>query len=160
MNDKNQKLSRVPVDSHVRVQILSDGMKGKFIQYVVWEEDVKYIGEKNTHDEIIRSGQIKIEGDVITTGGFTITDRIFKKGIDSDIKIFGKGDPDLDKQNYFLEIIVKDLTAESKKFGLDDGPGQMMEVVRSAAVVNDKKVEQKDNKGNCIPCQIGLTVQD
>lgn len=157
VNDKNQKLSRVPVDSHVRVQILSDGMKGKFIQYVVWEEDVKYIGEKNTHDEIFRSGQIKIEGDVITTGGFTITDRIFKKGIDSDIKIFGNGDPDLDKQNYFLEIIVKDSTAESKKFGIDDKAGQPMEVVRSASVV--KEVKKEANKDSDAVCEYEARVR-
>ena len=149
VNDKNQKLTSALVDTHVKVQILSSNLIGKYIQYVVWEKDF------GIHDEIFRSGKIKVPGDICNTGGFKITESHFQKGID-----LPAGDPDSDKQNYFLEIIVLDSTAESKKFGLDDGPGQMMEVVRSASVVKDRKVEQKDNKGNCIPCQIGLSVQD
>ena len=149
VNDKNQKLSSVQLNTHVKVQILSSNLIGKYIQYVVWEKDF------GVHDEIFRNGKIKTPGDICNIGGFKITESHFQKGID-----LSAGDPDSDKQNYFLEIIVLDSTAESKKFGLDDKAPQQMEVVRSASIVKEEELEQKDNKGNCIPCQIGLTVQD
>lgn len=134
VNDKNQKLYRVPIDYHVKVQILSTGMKDRFIQYVVWEEDLNFFEIADSHDEIYRSGRIKIGGDVITTDGFKITEPLFKKGVSK-----MPGDTDNKSQNYFLEIIIFGSEAESSKFGLDDKVGQKMEVVRSAAVVNGKK---------------------
>lgn len=143
VNDKNQKLASVLVGSPVKVQILSNNMVGKYIQYVVWEKDFGF------HDEIYRSGRIKIPGDIATAGGFTITDTLFKKGIDSPI-----GDPDSDKQNYFIEIIVLDSTAESKKFGIDDKAGQPMEVVRSATVVEKKEISNKGSTENNKCCLI------
>ncbi|MBF8458401.1 glycoside hydrolase family 104 protein [Kaistella sp. G5-32] len=142
VNDKNQKLASVLVGSPVKVQILSNNMVGKYIQYVVWEKDFGF------HDEIYRSGRIKIPGDIATTGGFTITDTLFKKGIDSPI-----GDSDSDKQNYFIEIIVLDSTAESKNFGIDDKAGQPMEVVRSASMVKEVKVEKKKEEDNVCECE-------
>ncbi|SFC41756.1 glycoside hydrolase family protein [Kaistella jeonii] len=136
VNDKNQKLTSVLVDTHVKVQILSSNLIGKYIQYVVWEKDF------GIHDEIFRSGKIKVPSDICTTGGFKITEIHFQKGID-----LPAGDPDSDKQNYFLEIIVLDSTAESKKFGLDDAAPQQMEVVKSAAMVDQTKAPPIVNCG-------------
>lgn len=136
VNDKNQKLSSVQVNTHVKVQILSSNLIGKYIQYVVWEKDF------GIHDEIYRSGKIKIPSDICTIYGFVITEKIFQKGIDLPIN-----DPDSDKQNYFLEIIVLDSTAESKKFGLDNKAPQQMEVVRSAAKVDQTKAPPIANCG-------------
>ena len=144
VNDKNQKLSRVPIDYHVKVQILSTGMKDRFIQYVVWEEDLNFFEIADSHDEIYRSGRIKIGGDVITTDGFKITEPLFKKGISK-----MPGDTDNKSQNYFLEIIIFGSEAESSKFGLDDKVGQKMEVVRSAAVVNGKKPAETNTTCIC-----------
>lgn len=116
-------------------------MKYRFIQYVVWEEDLNFFGIADSHDEIYRSGRIKIGGDVITTDGFKITESLFKKGISK-----MPGDTDNKSQNYFLEIIIFGSEAESSKFGLDDKVGQKMEVVRSAAVVkNSEKINKKEN---------------
>ncbi len=137
VNNKNQKLTSVLVNSHVKVQILSSNLIGKYIQYVVWEKDF------GIHDEIFRSGKIKIPGDICTTGGFTITESHFQKGIDLPMS-----DPDSDKQNYFLEIIVLDSIAVSEKFGLDDTAPQQMEVVRSAAQV--KSTANKKTDSTCI----------
>ncbi len=136
VNDKNEKLSRVAVGHHVKVLIKSKNLVGKYIQYVVWEQDIGW------PDEIFRSGKIKIPGDLCVTGGFPITEKLFKKGIDSPFS-----DSDSKKQDYFLEIIVLDSTAESKKFGLDDKAGQPMEVVRSAAKVEKTKVPPSANCG-------------
>lgn len=138
VNDKNEKLSRVAVGHHVKVLIKSKNLVGKYIQYVVWEQDIGW------PDEIFRSGKIKIPGDLCVTGGFPITEKLFKKGIDSPFS-----DSDSKKQNYFLEIIVLDSTAESKKFGLDDKAGQPMEVVRSAAKVENIKEEKKSTSCIC-----------
>ncbi|MCJ8497624.1 hypothetical protein MVI27_05055 [Chryseobacterium salipaludis] len=138
VNDKNEKLSRVAVGHHVKVLIKSKNLVGKYIQYVVWEQDIGW------PDEIFRSGKIKIPGDLCVTGGFPITEKLFKKGIDSPFS-----DSDSKKQDYFLEIIVLDSTAESKKFGLDDKAGQPMEVVRSAAKVENIKEEKKSTSCIC-----------
>ena len=129
------------IDYHVKVQILSTGMKDRFIQYVVWEEDLNFFGIADSHDEIYRSGKIKIGGDVITTHGFKSTESLFKKGISK-----MPDDTDNKSQNYFLEIIVFGSEAESSKVGLDDKVGQKMEMVRSAAMV--KATEMNDPKDN------------
>ena len=51
-------------------------MIGKHVQYVVWEYD------RISNDEISRSGRLEVKGDIITTGGFTITEKMFEKGAD------------------------------------------------------------------------------
>ncbi|QBA22626.1 hypothetical protein EU348_16140 [Chryseobacterium indologenes] len=139
IDDKGNELSKVAVGDKVRVRIHSKNMVGKHIQYVVWEYDT------TSNDEVYRSGNIKIPADVCDTSGFVITKDIFGKGIDSPI-----GDPDSDTQNYFIEIISKDLSAESQKFGVNSEGLMQVEKVKSAAGVQNT---QKPNKpGSCI-CQ-------
>jgi hypothetical protein len=140
VNSQNQKLSAVPIGYHVQVQILSKGMIGKHIQYVVWEYDPL------NNDEVYRSGRIEVKGDIITTGGFKITEEIFKKGAD-----WG----DAEKQNYFIEVLPLDVSAESKNFGVTDEVGQPMEVVKSPAVVSEQK-KQEEQKGICACKQYDL----
>ncbi|CAM3057148.1 hypothetical protein DRF59_17330 [Chryseobacterium flavum] len=139
INDNGKELSKVSVGDKVRIRIHSKNMVGKHIQYVIWESDT------TSHDEVYRSGNIKIPADVCDTSGFVITKAIFDKGIDSPI-----GDPDSDKQHYFIEIISKDLSEESKKFGVDsDGLIEVEKLKSAAGVQNQPKPEKK---GSCI-CQ-------
>ncbi|PXW13657.1 hypothetical protein C8D70_10861 [Chryseobacterium sp. CBTAP 102] len=133
IDDKGNELSKVPVGDKVRVRIHSKNMVGKHIQYVVWEYDT------TSNDEVYRSGNIKIPADVCDTSGFVITKDIFGKGIDSPI-----GDPDSDTQNYFIEIISKDLSAESQKFGVNSEGLMKVEKVKSAAGVQK---QPKTDKG-------------
>lgn len=138
VNNKNQILQKVSVGDHVKVQIQSSGMIGKHIQYVVWEYDTI-----STHDEVYRSEKIKIEGNIVNTNGFTISQKTFDKGTSG---IWG--DSDNSKQNYFIEIIPLDASAESKKFGVDSSFGLMeVEKVKSPAIV---KAQPKENNDICI----------
>ncbi|WP_395972846.1 M23 family metallopeptidase [Chryseobacterium cucumeris] len=139
IDDKGNELSKVAVGDKVRVRIHSKNMVGKHIQYVVWEYDT------TSNDEVYRSGNIKIPADVCDTSGFVITKDIFGKGIDSPI-----GDPDSDTQNYFIEIISKDLSAESQKFGVNSEGLMQVEKVKSAAGVQN--TQKPDKPGSCI-CQ-------
>lgn len=139
IDDKGNELSKVAVGDKVRVRIHSKNMVGKHIQYVVWEYD------STSNDEVYRSGNIKIPADVCDTSGFIITKAIFEKGVDSPI-----GDPDSDKQNYFIEIISKDLSAESQKFGVNSEGLMQVEKVKSAAGVQN--TQKPDKPGSCI-CQ-------
>lgn len=139
IDDKGNELSKVAVGDKVRVRIHSKNMVGKHIQYVVWEYDT------TSNDEVYRSGNIKIPADVCDTSGFVITKDIFDKGIDSPI-----GDPDSDKQNYFIEIISKDLSAESQKFGVNPEGLMQVEKLKSAAAVQN--TQKPDQPGSCI-CQ-------
>ncbi|MDH5034370.1 M23 family metallopeptidase [Chryseobacterium cucumeris] len=139
IDDKGNELSKVAVGDKVRVRIHSKNMVGKHIQYVVWEYDT------TSNDEVYRSGNIKIPADVCDTSGFVISKDIFEKGIDSPI-----GDPDSGTQNYFIEIISKDLSAESQKFGVNSEGLMQVEKVKSAAGVQN--TQKPDKPGSCI-CQ-------
>jgi hypothetical protein len=139
IDDTGKELSKVAIGDKVRVRIHSKNMVGKHIQYVVWEYDT------TSNDEVYRSGNIKIPADVCDTSGFVISKDIFEKGIDSPI-----GDPDADKQNYFIEIISKELSAESQKFGVNSEGLMEVEKVKSAAGV--QKTEKPKKQGSCI-CQ-------
>lgn len=141
IDDKGNELSKVAVGDKVRVRIHSKNMVGKHIQYVVWEYDT------TSNDEVYRSGYIKIPADVCDTSGFVITKDIFEKGIDSPI-----GDPDSDKQNYFIEIISKDLSAESQKFGVNPEGLMQVEKLKSAAVVQNTQ-DPKPENGKCPRCK-------
>lgn len=135
INDSGKELTKVAVGDKVLVRIHSKNMVGKHIQYVVWEHDT------GSHDEIYRSGPIKIPADVCdTTSGFTITKGVFDKGKDISI-----GDPDAHEQNYFIEIISIDLSAESKRFGVDSDGVMEVENVRSPAVVKGEARPEKSN---------------
>jgi len=138
--DANEKkLTKVKTGEKIRVRINSQNLKGKNIQYVVWEYD-----QLSTNDEVYRSGKIRVDHDAIVTGGFTLTDGIFSKGSSG-----VWGDSDNDKQNYFIEVILLDASAESKKFGVDSGGLMEVEKLKSPAVVNKEKEATKDT---CI-CQ-------
>lgn len=135
-----KELSKITPGQKVHVRIHSRKLTGTHIQFVIWEYDTTF------HDEIFRSGIIKITADIHDTSGFVITEDLFKKGIDSPI-----GDPDSNKQNYFIEIITKDLSAESIKFGIHSEGLMRMENVRSPAVVEGevKQVNKIENKCFC-----------
>ncbi|ROH95251.1 hypothetical protein EGI15_05160 [Chryseobacterium cucumeris] len=139
IDDTGKELSKVAVGDKVRVRIHSKNMVEKHIQYVIWEYDTA------SNDEVFRSGNIKISADIHETSGFVITKDIFGKGIDSPI-----GDPDSDTQNYFIEIISKDLSAESQKFGVNPEGLMQVEKVKSAAGVQN--TQKPDKPGSCI-CQ-------
>ncbi|KFC18410.1 peptidoglycan DD-metalloendopeptidase family protein [Epilithonimonas lactis] len=51
-------------------------------------------------------------------------------------------------------------SAEIIAEGLGNISDYFSEKAKTLASVNKTELEQRDNKGNCIPCQIGLTVQD
>ncbi len=133
IDDTGKELSKVAVGDKVRVRIHSKNMVEKHIQYVIWEYDTA------SNDEVFRSGNIKISADIHETSGFVISKDIFEKGIDSPI-----GDPDSDTQNYFIEIISKDLSAESQKFGVNSEGLMQVEKVKSAAGVQK---QPKTDKG-------------
>ncbi|MEN5308686.1 hypothetical protein ABE425_14310 [Chryseobacterium cucumeris] len=147
IDDKGNELSKVAVGDKVRVRIHSKNMVGKHIQYVVWEYDT------TSNDEVYRSGNIKIPADVCDTSGFVISKDIFEKGIDSPI-----GDPDSDTQNYFIEIISKDLSAESQKFGVNSEGLMQVEKVKSAAGVQ-KTQDPKPENGKCPNCEKDITLE-
>ncbi|WP_343642262.1 hypothetical protein [Chryseobacterium sp.] len=148
IDDKGNELSKVAVGDKVRVRIHSKNMVGKHIQYVVWEYDT------TSNDEVYRSGNIKIPADVCDTSGFVITKDIFGKGIDSHI-----GDPDSSTQNYFIEIISKDLSAESQKFGVNPEGLMQVEKVKSAAGVQNTQKPKPEN-GKCPNCDKPVTADD
>ncbi|WP_426480430.1 hypothetical protein [Chryseobacterium sp. R2ACT005] len=136
IDDTGKELSKVAVGDKVRIRIHSKNMVEKHIQYVVWEYDTA------SNDEVFRSGNIKITADIHDTSGFIITKAIFEKGIDSPI-----GDPDSDKQNYFIEIISKELSAESQKFGVNSEGLMEVEKMKSAAGV--QKQPKNKTTGEC-----------
>ena len=139
IDDTGKELSKVAVGDKVRVRIHSKNMVEKHIQYVIWKYD-----STSTH-EVYRSAMIKIPADVYDTSGFIITKVSSEKGIG-----FPIGNSNFYTQNYFTEIISKDLSAESQKFGVNSDGLLEMEKVKSAVGVQNK---QNPNKpGSCI-CQ-------
>jgi len=142
INDTGKELSKVAVGDKVRVRIHSKNMVEKHIQYVIWEYDAV------SSDEIFRSSNIKIIDDIYDSAGFIITKDIFAKGVDSPI-----GDPDSDKQNYFIEIISKDLSAESQKFGVNSEGLMEVEKVKSAAGVQKTQPHNKSKDEKVCECE-------
>lgn len=137
--DANEKkLNSVKIGEKIRVQINSQNMKGKNIQFVIWEYD-----NLSENDEIYRSTKIRVDHDAIVTTGFTLTDNIFSKGTSG---IWG--DSDNDKQNYFIEVVVLDVSAQSKKFGVDSNGLMTVEKLKSPAVIEKK--DTKEAGGKCI----------
>ncbi|MGE8432162.1 M23 family metallopeptidase [Chryseobacterium joostei] len=140
INDAGTELSKVRVDDKVRIRVHTKNMVGKHMQYVIWEYDMM------SHDEIYRSPDVKIAADIYDSPSFTITKDVFKKGVDSLIP----NDPDEKTQNYFIEIISKDLSAESKKFGVDSEGLLTVENPLSPSGVEN--TEKPIKKGTCL-CQ-------
>ncbi|MCC3217594.1 hypothetical protein LIV57_20230 [Chryseobacterium sp. X308] len=139
IDDTGKELSKVALGDKVRVRIHSKNMVGKHIQYVIWKYD-----STSTH-EVYRSAMIKIPADIYDTSGFIITKVSSEKGIG-----FPIGNSNFYIQNYFLEIISKDLSAESQKFGVNsDG---LMEVEKVKSAVGVQNTQNPDKPGSCI-CQ-------
>ncbi|WP_228372301.1 hypothetical protein [Chryseobacterium gregarium] len=135
------KLTKVQVGKKVQVKIKTSGMVGKHVQYKIWEYDL------GSNDLVYESGKIKVVNDLILTGGFTISQGTFGKGID-----FGSMDSDSGKQNYFLEVIPIDVSAESQKFGVNSDGLMEVEKVRSPTTVNptpEKDDKKSDKKADC-----------
>ncbi|WFB67364.1 hypothetical protein [Chryseobacterium sp. WX] len=139
IDDTGKELSKVAVGDKVRVRIHSKNMVEKHIQYVIWKYD-----STSTH-EVYRSAMIKIPADVYDTSGFIITKVSSEKGIG-----FPIGNSNFYTQNYFIEIISKDLSAESQKFGVNSDGLLEMEKVKSAVGVQN--TQNPDKPGSCI-CQ-------
>ncbi|HCM36174.1 hypothetical protein [Chryseobacterium sp.] len=149
VDSSGKELSKVAVGNKVHVRIHSKNMVGKYIQYVIWEYDM------GANDEVYRSGNIKIPADLCDTTGFVITKDIFKKGVDS----FIPNDPDQKTQNYFIEIISKDLAAESKKFGVSsEGLLTVENPLSPSGVQNTPKPEQSAD-GKCPNCEKDITLE-
>ncbi|MDR3025161.1 hypothetical protein [Chryseobacterium sp.] len=134
VNNNGQKLSKAVVGDWVRVCIHTSNMIGKHVQYVVWEYDAL-----GFNDEISRSGRLEVKGNVITTGGFTITEKMFEKGADIG---------DSESQNYFIEVLPLDVSAYSKRFGVSSDGLMEVEKVKSTAVVKGQK--QIEQSSTCI----------
>ena len=141
VNGKNQKLTKAAVGNHVQVQIITRNMLGKHVQYKVWEYDA------GKNDLVYESGRIEVKGDIINTSGFTLSKEIFDKGID-----FGRFDPDSSSQNYFIEVLPLDVSAESQRFGVTPEALMTVETGKSAAVVREEPTgSSTDCKGKyCI----------
>ncbi|MEG0926201.1 hypothetical protein [Chryseobacterium sp.] len=149
INDAGTELSKVRVEDKVRIRVHTKNMVGKHMQYVIWEYDMM------SHDEIYRSPDVKIAADIYDSPIFTITKDAFKKGVDSLIP----NDPDEKTQNYFIEIISKDLSAESKKFGVNsEGLLTVENPLSPSGVQNTPKPEQSAD-GKCPNCEKDITVQ-
>jgi len=141
------KLTTVQVGKKVQVIIKTSGMVGKHIQYKVWEYDL------GNNDLVYESGKIKVVSDLILTGGFTINQGTFGKGID-----FGSMDSDSGKQNYFLEVIPMDVSAESQKFGVNSEGLMEVEHVKSPTMV--KTPETKKANGEKCFCNRDFEEKD
>ncbi|RKE78062.1 peptidoglycan DD-metalloendopeptidase family protein [Chryseobacterium sp. AG363] len=142
IDDTGKELSKVAVEDKVRVRIHSKNMVGKHIQYVIWEYD------STSNDEVYRSAMIKIPADVYDTSGFIITKVSSEKGIGIPI-----GNSDSGTQNYFIEIISKDLSAESQKFGVNSEGLMEMEKVKSPVGVDKTQPSNKSKDEKVCECE-------
>ncbi|PWW30739.1 hypothetical protein [Chryseobacterium sp. AG844] len=142
IDDTGKELSKVGVGDKVRVRIHTKNMVGKHIQYVIWKYD-----STSTHD-VYRSAMIKIPADICDTSGFVITKDIFEKGTGS-----ATGGPDYYTQNYFIEIISKDLSAESQKFGVNSEGLMEMEKVKSVVGVQKQPEPNNSKDKKCPRCK-------
>ncbi|MDR2238213.1 MAG: glycoside hydrolase family 19 protein [Chryseobacterium sp.] len=150
VDSTGKELSQVAVGDKVYVRIYSKNMVGKHVQYVIWEYDAA------SHDEIYRSSVFKIPGDLCDTlPPFHITESAFKKGIS-----FLPQDPDAKSQNYFIEIISKDLAAQSQKFGLTSEGLLEVEKVRSATGVEKMQKSQNLKNNECRNCKKSITLSE
>ena len=52
-------------------------MIGKYLRFIIWEYDNETL---NTHDEIYKSGNIKVEGNFIRVESYKVTEEMFAKG--------------------------------------------------------------------------------
>ena len=145
VNDKGEKVSKITLNDSVKVRISSQNMKGKKVQYIIWEYDT------TGNDEILRKN-ILINNDLGDSPAIKIDAAVFGKGYATSTTIFGTPiDGDSVKQNYFIEVIPLDVAAESKKFGVDSDGLMEVEKVKSAANVNGNKASAKDCGGKfCI----------
>lgn len=139
VNDKGEKLSKIKLNDSIKVRISSQNMKGKTVQYIIWEYDTA------GHDEILRKNLV-LNYDTGDSPPIKIDASIFAKGYGTDRTIFGSAlDSDSVTQNYFIEVIPLDVSAKSQKFGVtSDG---LMEVEKVKSVANVK--ENKAAANNC-----------
>ncbi|WP_330745554.1 peptidoglycan DD-metalloendopeptidase family protein [Chryseobacterium sp. CP-77] len=142
IDDTGKELSKVALGDKVRVRIHSKNMVGKHIQYVIW----KYVST-STH-EVYRSAMIKIPADVYDTPGFIITKVSSEKEIG-----FPIGNSNFYTQNYFIEIISTDLSAESQKFGVNSDGLMEMEKVKSAVGVDKTQLSNKSTDEKVCECE-------
>lgn len=143
VNDKGVKISRIAVNDSVRVRISSQNLKGKKVQYVIWESD------KTGNDEILRKNLV-LTYDLGDSPLIKIDSKVFGKGYGTDATVFGTPvDGDSVKQNYFIEVIPLDVSAESKKFGVDSDGLMEVEKVKSAVKVNASQNDKKDGECFC-----------
>ncbi|MDR6456956.1 putative chitinase [Chryseobacterium vietnamense] len=149
IDNKGNELSKVAVGDKVRVRIHSKNMEGKHIQYVIWKYD-----STSTH-EFYRSAMIKIPADVYDTSGFIITKVSSEKGIG-----FPISNSNFYTQNYFIEIISTDLSAESQKFGVNSDGLMEMEKMKSAVGVQKQPERDKTTDGKCPNCEKDITSDD
>lgn len=147
VDESGKKVSKIVLNDSVKVRISSQNMKGKKVQYVIWEYD------STGHDEILRK-TIVISHDVGDSPLIKIDTNTFGKGYSTDASVFGTPlDSDSVKQNYFIEVIPLDVSTESKKFGVDSDGLMEVEKLKSPAVV--KKTNQPKKNG-CICQQYNL----
>ncbi|MGU3373832.1 peptidoglycan DD-metalloendopeptidase family protein [Chryseobacterium sp. M5A1_1a] len=138
-----KELSKVAVGDKVHVRIHSKNMVGKYIQFVIWEYDAV------SNDEIYRSTTFKVPGDLCDTTPVHITEALFKKGIS-----ILPNDPDAKKQNYFIEIISKELAAESQKFGVDSEGLLTVESPLSPSGVQNTPKPEAPTSTKCPRCEV------
>ncbi len=141
VNESGTKISKISFNDSVKVRIASQNMKGKKVQFVIWEYDL------TGNDEILRKN-IVINHDLGDSAPIKIDAATFGKGYATDATILGTPiDSDSVKQNYFIEIIPLDISAESTRFGVSSGGLMEVEKVKSAALVNR---QTKETKETCI----------
>ncbi|MCJ8497202.1 hypothetical protein MVI27_02895 [Chryseobacterium salipaludis] len=129
---KGNPVTKVKVGDTIKVRIRTRNMLNQRIQFVIWEYDVF------SDDRIHTSPAITIKGDSMDMPAVTITQALFNKGIDSRYL----KDPDRERQQYFIEVIPLKLNVPSSKFGLANSAEKPLEVVRSAAKVNERKPDK------------------
>ena len=142
-------MTKAAVGNHVQVQIITRNMLGKHVQYKVWEYDA------GKNDLVYESGRIEVKGDIINTSGFTLSKEIFDKGID-----FGRFDPDSSSQNYFIEVLPLDVSAESQRFGVTPEALMTVETGKSAAVVREEPRAERKEEKECPNCDKDITLEE
>jgi hypothetical protein len=152
VNGKGQKVSKIALNDSVKVRISSQNMTGKKVQYVIWEYDT------TGNDEILRKN-VLINSNLGDSPPIKIDAELFGKGYGTNTSVFGTPiDSDSVKQNYFIEVIPLDISAESKKFGVDSDGLTEVEKVKSAAAVGTSKIN-KANGEKCF-CNRDFTEKD
>lgn len=147
VDESGKKVSKIVLNDSVKVRISSQNMKGKKVQYVIWEYD------STGHDEILRK-TIVISHDIEDSPLIKIDTNTFGKGYSTDASVFGTPlDSDSVKQNYFIEVIPLDVSAESKKFGVDSDGLMEVEKLKSPAVVDKKNSKDNSKDSNVCKCE-------